>query len=171
MITRILKHSWLTSLSHRLKPIPLFCPEFPVQSLLIDSQIQEQISHLRELFGDENVDKAERILSKGKEKYGTQWQLHDDPFLLHHRMEKVCPIPYNEWLHWQGFQIYPYTPYQKGLSARRVSKSRQEGFTWAWVRFKKERFVAQNLTDFLEIWMVTTKLKYLARWWVWTTPE
>ena len=145
------------------KANPLFCPEFPVQSLLTDSQIKEQISHLRELFGDENIDKSERILSKGKEKYGTQWQLHDDPFLLHHRMKKVCPIPYTEWPHWQGFQIYPYTPYLKGLPARQVSKARQEGFTWAWVRFKKESFAAQNLTDFLEIWMVTSELQYLAR--------
>ena len=82
---------------------PLFRPEFPVQSLLTDSQIQEQISHLRELFGDENVDHSERILSQGKEKYGTQWQLHDEPFLLHYRMAKVCPIPYTEWPHRQGF--------------------------------------------------------------------
>ena len=148
------------------KANPLFCPKFLVQSLLMDSQIQEQISHLRDLFGDENVDKAERILSKGKEKYGTQWQLHDDSFLLHHWMEKVCSIPYTEWPHRQGLQIYPYTPYKKGLSARPVSKARQEGFTWAWVRFKKESFVAQNLTDFLEIWMVTIELQYLARWWV-----
>ena len=145
---------------------PLFRPEFPVQSLLTDSQIQERISHLRELFGDENVDHSERILSQGKEKYGTQWQLHDDPFLLHHRMAKVCPIPYTEWPHKQGFQIYPYIPYQRGLSARPISKARQEGFTWAWVRFKKEGFVAQNLTDFIEIRMVTTELQYLARWWV-----
>lgn len=67
------------------KASPLFCPEFPVQSLLTDSQIQEQISHLRELFGNENIDKAERLLSKGKEKNGTQWQLHNDPVLLRKR--------------------------------------------------------------------------------------
>ena len=90
----------------------------------------------------------------------------NDPFLLHHRMTKVCPIPYTEWPHRQGFQIYPYTPYLKGLPTRQVSKARQEGFTWAWVRFQKESFVAQNLTDFLEIRMVTSELQYLARLWV-----
>ena len=102
---------------------PIFCQEFPIQSLLSDSQIKEQITQLCELFGDDHIDQSERRHSERKEKYSLQWNLHDDPFLLHHHMAKISPIPYTDWPHKQGFQIYPYTPNEKGIPARSESKA------------------------------------------------
>ena len=46
------------------------------------------------------------------------------------------------------------------------NKARQEDIGWAWMRFQDTSFLAQNLTDFMEIRTVTTEIQYLARHWI-----
>lgn len=143
----------------------LFHKEFPIQPILQENQVVMRIEHLQELFGSPQMDQKEQYLSELKEVHGEAWKLFADPFLLHIRLKKIVPIPYTEWPNKGRFQIYPYTSFWQGANANSASRARQEGFSWAWVRFKANSFATMNLTDFMEIRMVTQELKHLSRHW------
>ena len=44
-------------------------------------------------------------------KHGMEWDLLNDPFLLHDRLLKIVPISYTNWDDKSKFQIYPYTAF------------------------------------------------------------
>ena len=90
-------------------PKQLFHKKFPLQLILEESEVEEQVKHLKDLFGDEDAEDRERYISELKAQYGEKWKFTSDPFLLHIRLKKIAPIPYTEWPHKSHrFQVYPY---------------------------------------------------------------
>ena len=80
-------------------PKQLFHKKFPLQLILEESEVEEQVKHLKDLFGDEDAEDRERYISELKAQYGEKWKFTSDPFLLHIWLKKIAPIPYTEWPH------------------------------------------------------------------------
>ena len=69
-------------------PRQLFHKKFPLQLILQESEVEEQVKHLKDLFGDEDAKDRERYISELKAQYGDKWKLTCDHFLLHIRLKK-----------------------------------------------------------------------------------
>ena len=55
-------------------PKPLFHKKFLLQLILQELEVEEQVKHLKDLFGDEDAEDRERYISELKAQYGEKWK-------------------------------------------------------------------------------------------------